>query len=50
MHPARKVFLVFQGFVKNLTLVNTHATQLNLFFIVILLCDYSSLVVIFGRH
>ena len=33
MQPARKVWLVFQGFVKDLTLVNTHATQLNLLFL-----------------
>lgn len=32
MQPARKMLLVFQGFVRDLTLVNTHATQLNLVF------------------
>lgn len=32
MQPARKV-LVFQGFVRDLTLLNTHATQLNLLFL-----------------
>lgn len=43
MQPARKVLLVFQGFVRDLTLVNTHYSA-ELF---ILLFDCSSLMVIF---
>lgn len=46
MQPARNMLLVFQGFVRDLTLVNTRATQLNLVFCFILLFDYSSLMVI----
>lgn len=46
MQPARKMLLVFQGFVRDLTLVNTHATQLNLFFFILL---FHGLMVIFCK-
>lgn len=38
MQPARNTLFVFQGFFRDLTLVNTRATQLNLVFYFILFC------------